>query len=85
MGQPCILNSLGIRIDTLTAVSGQVSMWVGGHTTQKRDSLDGAGRGDLSAGTKLSIFELWGPTSREFRRDYLNFLLKEGPAALLRE
>lgn len=45
MDQPCMLNGLGIRIDTLAAVSGQVSMWVGGHTTQKRDSLDGAGEG----------------------------------------
>lgn len=41
MDRPCILHGLGIKIDTLAAVSGQESMRVGGHTTQKRDFLDG--------------------------------------------
>lgn len=43
MDRPCILHGLGIKIDTLAAVSGQESMRVGGHTTQRRDSLDGEG------------------------------------------
>lgn len=58
MDWPCILNGLGIRIDTLAAVSGQESMWVSGaHNTEERLLRWGRGS-DLSAGTRLSIFEL---------------------------
>lgn len=58
MDWPCILNGLGIRIDSLAAVSGQESMWVSGaHNTEERLLRRGRGS-DLSAGTRLSIFEL---------------------------
>lgn len=59
MDWPCILNGLGIRIDTLASVSGQESMRVGGHTTHTEERFLRWGRGsNLSTGTRLSIFEL---------------------------
>lgn len=75
MDRPCILNGLGIRIDTLAAVSGQESMRVGGHTTQRRDSLDGGG--GVTCQLELDCQSLsWGPNFQRVQKGLPQFLTK---------